>query len=65
MDYLKIEVSRDCYRPDAVRKTMTVGELIATLKQYDETQKVIISHDCDDMFCGIEPVYIEQDTFNG
>lgn len=63
MDYLKIEVSNDCYRPDAVRKTMTVSELIAELQRYDGSRQVVISNVDDSMFCGIWSDCIEQETF--
>lgn len=63
MEYLKIEVSNDCYRPDAVRKTMTVSELIAELKRYDGSQQVVISNADNDMFCGIWSDCIEKESF--
>ena len=36
---------REGYGPDQVRKTMTVGELIALLEDYDEDTPVYLSFD--------------------
>lgn len=43
--YLIIEAKRDGYSPDQVGRTMTVGELIEFLKEFDEDRKVVLSHD--------------------
>lgn len=44
--YIKIDASRDTYSAaDAVEQTMTAGELIRILEDYDEDTPVILSHD--------------------
>lgn len=40
-----IEGRRDGYSPDQCKKTMTVGELIAMLEDYDEDAKVYLKND--------------------
>jgi hypothetical protein len=42
---LYIEARRKGYSPDQCGKTMTVGELIEALAEYDEDTKVYISND--------------------
>jgi hypothetical protein len=44
MKYLMIEGRREAYGPDKLR-TMTVGELILYLEQFDEDELVILSND--------------------
>lgn len=43
--YITIEASRTAYAPNQISRTMTVGELIEILEQYDEDTPVIISND--------------------
>lgn len=45
MAKLFIQGRRDGYSPDQCGKTMTVGELIALLEDYDEDTKVYLSND--------------------
>lgn len=45
MAKLFIQGRRDGYSPDQCGKTMTVGELIAQLEDYDEDAKVYLSND--------------------
>lgn len=45
MYYLMIEGRREGYGPDQLHRTMTVGELIAYLEQFDEETPVILSND--------------------
>lgn len=43
--YLTIETMRSCYSLDQLDETMTVGELIEALSQYDEDMPVAFSND--------------------
>lgn len=45
MAKLFIQGRRDGYSPDQCGKTMSVGELIALLEDYDEDAKVYLSND--------------------
>lgn len=45
MTYLMIEGRREGYGPDQLRKTMTVGELMDYLSQFDEETPVILTND--------------------
>ncbi len=40
-----LEASRDGYTPDQCKRTMTVGELIALLEQFDEDRPVYLRND--------------------
>lgn len=42
---LYIDTNRNGYSPDQCRRTMTVGEHIAELEQYDEDQPVYFRND--------------------
>lgn len=42
---LIIEANREGYALDQIRRTMTVGELISMLEQYDEDTPVYLGHD--------------------
>ena len=44
-EYLSIEGRRECYAPNQVDDTMTVGELISELRNYDEDMPVILNND--------------------
>lgn len=48
-----IEAVREGYGTDQVRETMTAGELIAWLEQYDEDTPVFLSHDNGYTYGGI------------
>ena len=45
MAKLMIAAEREGYSTDQIRNTMTVGELIAYLEQFDEDEPVYLSHD--------------------
>ena len=45
MAKLIIEANRDGYATDQIHKTMTVGDLITMLEQYDEDTPVYLGHD--------------------
>lgn len=48
-----INARREGYAVDQIRKTMTVGELIAYLEQYEESCEVYLSHDNGYTYGGI------------
>lgn len=59
---LKIEVSRTDYSPEQVmnnRRTMTVGELLRVLQDFDEDDLIIISHDNGYTYGGIRDYDID------
>lgn len=45
MKYLALETEREGYAPRQCSRTVTVGELIDILEQYDENMKVYFSND--------------------
>ncbi len=45
MSYITLETKREGYAPDQCGNTMTVGELIQYLNQFDEDAKVFYSND--------------------
>lgn len=45
MDFLKIEARRNGYAPKQCGDTMTVGDLIELLEDYDEDMPIYLSHD--------------------
>lgn len=53
IEYLVIETSRTAYSPSQVKQTMTVGELIELLEDYDENMPVVLSHDNGYTYGGI------------
>lgn len=58
---LVLNVEREGYAPDQVRDTMTVGELIRFLEDYDKDRKVYIAHDNHYTFSGIREQNFEDD----
>ena len=52
-EVLKIEARREGYSFDQVRRTMTVGELIEVLQNYDEDTPIYLSHDNGYTYGGI------------
>lgn len=52
-DEVIIEAKREGYGTDQVYRTMTVGELIAYLEQFNEDAKVYLSHDNGYTYGGI------------
>lgn len=53
MSKLLIAAEREGYSTDQIRHTMTVGELIAYLEQFDEDEPVYLSHDRGYTYGGI------------
>ena len=52
-DEVIIEAKREGYGTDQVYRTMTVGDLIAYLEQFNENAKVYLSHDNGYTYGGI------------
>lgn len=48
MEKLIINAQREGYGTDQIRKTMTVGELIEFLSNYDDDTPVYLGHDMKD-----------------
>jgi len=62
MNFLKIEARRDSYgAQDLKNQTVTVGELIAILENYDSDLKVILSHDRGYTFGAVTESNIDED----
>lgn len=53
MKRLMIDAPREGYAPDQIRRTMTVGDLIAQLEQFDEDTPVYLKHDGGYTYGGI------------
>ena len=53
MECLVIQAEREGYSKTQIHRTMTVGELIAVLSDYDEDLPVYLSHDSGYTFGGI------------
>lgn len=53
MTKLMIAAEREGYSTEQIRTTMTVGELIAYLEQFDEDEPVYLSHDRGYTYGGI------------
>lgn len=53
MTNLLLEAKRTGYGTDQISNTMTVGELIAFLQDFDEDQKIYISNDNGYTYGGI------------
>lgn len=54
MKTLRIETTREAYSPEDIRRTMTVGELIRLLEDYDEDREIVLSFDNGYTFGGIK-----------
>ena len=50
---LYINANRTGYAPDQIRHTMTVGELIDALREFDEDAQVYLKHDGGYTYGGI------------
>ena len=59
---LYIAAQREGYGIDQVRHTMTVGDLIDYLSQFDEEAQVYLRHDGGYTYGGITPYCFEEDT---
>ena len=53
MAKLMIDADREGYSPSQIRRTMTVGELIEYLEQFDEEELVFLRHDRGYTYGGI------------
>lgn len=53
MGAIIIETSRDDYAPNQIRRTMTVGELVELLQDYEESTKIYLSFDRGYTYGGI------------
>ena len=58
---LIIQTSRDGYGTDQIRNTMTVGELVSFLEDYDENQKIYLSFDGGYTYGGITEGSFEEE----
>ena len=61
---IKIEAQREGYALNQITSTMTVGELINYLSQFDEDTKVYLSHDGGYTYGGIREKDIEDDWYD-
>lgn len=55
-----INANRTGYAPDQIHHTMTVGDLIAYLEQFDEDAPVYLKHDGGYTYGGITEYDIEE-----
>lgn len=62
--YLMIEGRRDGYSPDQLHRTMTVGELIDYLSQFDEDTPVILNNDNGYTYGSITDDSFDEAEFN-
>jgi len=53
MGNIIIETTREGYAPGQINRTMTVGELIEALQEYDEDSKIFLSFDRGYTYGGI------------
>jgi hypothetical protein len=56
-----INADRSGYAPEQIRKTMTVGELLAYLAMFDEDTPVYLKHDNGYTYGGITERDFEED----
>ena len=59
---LYINANRTGYSPCQIQHTMTVGELIAAIEEFDEDTPVFLKHDGGYTYGGITPYCFEEDT---
>lgn len=62
MAKLFINANRDGYSPDQCGKTMTVGELINYLMEFDEDAEIFLKHDNGYTFGSITENDFEEDN---
>ena len=62
---LFINAERQGYAIDQIRNTMTVGELISCLEQFEEDTPVYLKHDRGYTFGGIAWNSFEDETLDG
>ena len=62
---LYINANRTGYAPDQIRHTMTVGELIDALREFDEDAQVYLRHDGGYTYGGIteQRIYTSEEDF--
>ena len=60
MNYITFETKREGYAPDQCGSTMTVGELIQYLEQFDEDTKVFYSNDNGYTYGSIKSYQIQE-----
>lgn len=58
---LKIEARREGYSINQIESTMTVGELVEYLQNFDEDTPIYLSHDYGYTYGGITEYRIEED----
>ena len=58
--YITLETKREGYAPDQCGSTMTVGELISYLEQFDEDAKVFYSNDNGYTYGSIKSYQIQE-----
>ena len=58
--YITLETKREGYDPDQCGNTMTVGELIQYLSQFDEDAKVFYSNDNGYTYGSIKSYLIQE-----
>ena len=61
MSYITLETKREGYAPDQCGNTMTVGELIQYLSQFDEDAKVFYSNDNGYTYGSIKDYQIQEE----
>ena len=61
MSYITLETKREGYSPDQCGSTMTVGELIQYLSQFDESSKIYFSNDNGYTYGSIKDYQIQED----
>jgi len=62
---LMINTSRTGYGPDQISNTMTVGEMIEALREYDEDMKVFLKNDNGYTYGGIDYADLEEEVYEG
>ena len=53
-------VHREGYSPEQIKNTMSVGELIKCLEQFDEDDKIYVAHDSGYTYGGITKRQFEE-----
>ncbi len=61
MSYITLETKREGYAPDQCGSTMTVGELIQYLSQFDEDSKIYFSNDNGYTYGSLKDYQIQED----
>lgn len=61
MSYITLETKSEGYAPDQCGSTMTVGELIQYLSQFDENSKIYFSNDNGYTYGSLKDYQIQED----